>query len=85
MHLWCYVRHVLFIWSPGSRAALSAQQNQLGMHPCKQAERVEMSQYTPAAWLSGWSLFLKVNDNNKNKNINKKKFKKKQHSDHVYS
>lgn len=34
MHLWYEVRHVLFILSPGSLIALSAQQSQLGMHLC---------------------------------------------------
>lgn len=34
MRLWYKVRHVLFILSPGSLIALSAQQSQLGMHLC---------------------------------------------------
>lgn len=33
-YLWYYVRHMFFIWSLGSHAALSALQNQLGMRSC---------------------------------------------------
>lgn len=40
MRLWYEVRHVLFILSPGSLIALSAQQSQLGMHLCATADVV---------------------------------------------